>query len=346
MLDQEFHVHFISSSPHASPMELMRAVKESIMRAAETGMIAWDCRDEEEVFLIPNGLFHTGDNPMQAEICSQGGLNCNYFCRTCHVGGTKDYKESDSGYCTLFEVHAFHSTVFEPVPRSLRTPAEMANVIKNQFSIAMLPGAAEKVKTSVSMTGVWDTLSLNILQKLIEMGKRLHKCGTGSTPMQEPDVKMELEVELATLLDGQTLDDMINPLLGMTGVNIHLDTPTEILHTILLGVVKYFWGQTIFLIEKAKLLKIFHSCLDSIEREVLNAPSLNADYICNYKGSLIRKHFKSLAQVMPFVIYDLVPQSVVDGWTIIGELVVFLWHMQIDNLEVYLVSSINVILLC
>ncbi|KIN94071.1 hypothetical protein M404DRAFT_169286 [Pisolithus tinctorius Marx 270] len=115
MLDQEFHVHFISSSAHASPMELMCAVKESIMCAAEMGVITWDCRDEEEVFLIPNGLFHTGNNPMQAEICSQGGLNCNYFCRTCHVGGTKDYKESDSGYCTLFEVHAFHSTVFEPV---------------------------------------------------------------------------------------------------------------------------------------------------------------------------------------------------------------------------------------
>ncbi|KAI6138163.1 hypothetical protein BKA82DRAFT_4333266 [Pisolithus tinctorius] len=306
MLDQEFHVHFVSSSPHASPMELMYAVKESICKhAAETGMIAWDCHDEEEVFLIPNGLFHTGDNPMQAEICSQGGLNCNYFCRTCHVGGTKDYKESDSRYCTLFE------------PRSLRTPTETANMIKNQFSIAMLPGAAEKVKTSVSTTG---------------MGKRLCKCGMGSTPMQEPDVKMELEVELATLLDGQTLDDMINPLLGMTGVNIHLDTPTEILHTILLGV-------------KAKLLEIFHSHLNSIEREALNAPSLNADYICNYKGSLIGKHFKSLAQVMPFVIYDLVPQSIIDGWTIIGELVVFLWHTQIDNLEVYLVSSINVILL-
>ncbi|KAI5988854.1 hypothetical protein F5J12DRAFT_728064 [Pisolithus orientalis] len=127
-----------------------------------------------------------------------------------------------------------------------------------------------------------------------------------------------------------------NSEMASTGVDIHLDTPTEILHTILLGIVKYFWGQTIFLIEKAKLLEVLHSCLDSIKCEVLNAPSLNADYICNYKGSLIGKHFKSLAQVMLFVIYDLVPQSIIDRWTIIGELVVFLWHMQIDNLKVYL----------
>lgn len=125
-----------------------------------------------------------------------------------------------------------------------------------------------------------------------------------------------------------------------TGVNIHLDTPTKILHTVLLGVVKYFWGQTIFLIEKGKLVDLFHSHLDSIERDALNAPSLNTDYICSYKGSLIGKHFKSLAQVMPFVIHDLVPQTVVDGWTIIGELVVLLWHTEIDHLEVYLVSSV------
>lgn len=129
-----------------------------------------------------------------------------------------------------------------------------------------------------------------------------------------------------------------------TGVNIHLDTPTEILHTVLLGVVKYFWGQTIFLIEKAKLLDIFHSRLDSIERDALNAPSLNANYMCSYKGSLIGKHFKSLAQVMPFVIYDLVLQDVVDGWTTMGELVVLLWHTKITNLEVYLVGFVHLLI--
>ena len=41
---------------------------------------------------------------MQAEECSQGGLNCNHYCRTCHVGGPKEYKESEAGYVTLFKV--------------------------------------------------------------------------------------------------------------------------------------------------------------------------------------------------------------------------------------------------
>lgn len=122
------------------------------------------------------------------------------------------------------------------------------------------------------------------------------------------------------------------------GVNIHLDTPTEVLHTILLGVVKYFWGQTVFLLEKAKLLDLLQARLDSVGQDGLNALSLNARYICQYKGGSNGKHFKSLAQVMPFLIYDIVPQTVLDGWSLISELVVLIWHTQIDDTEKYLVS--------
>ena len=58
-----------------------------------------------------------------------------------------------------------------------------------------------------------------------------------------------------------------------------------------------------------------------------------------YRQNLIGKHFKSLAQVMPFLIYDLVPKTVLDGWRTIGHLVVLLWHTKIDEIEPYLVLS-------
>ena len=63
-----------------------------------------------------------------------------------------------------------------------------------------------------------------------------------------------------------------------------------------------------------------------------------ADYISLREGALIGRHFKSLAQVMPYLIYDLVPQTVLDGWSVIGRLVVLLWHTAIENTELYLVS--------
>lgn len=70
----------------------------------QSGVVAWDCKDNEEVMLIPYGLFLSGDNPMQAEECSHMGLNCNYFCRTCDVSRTKEYKESDTSYASIFMV--------------------------------------------------------------------------------------------------------------------------------------------------------------------------------------------------------------------------------------------------
>jgi hypothetical protein len=131
---------------------------------------------------------------------------------------------------------------------------------------------------------------------------------------------------------------MFKPEIFYAGIDIHMDTPTEIIHTVLLGVVKYFWGQTIWLMEKLHMMDVFQMWLASVDANGLNVPSLNADCICRYRGSLIGKHFKSLAQIMPFLIHDLVPRSVLDGWCTIGSLVFLLWHTEIDDKEKYLVS--------
>ena len=106
-LDKQFFIHFVTSSPHASPMELMMALKESIEKAADIGVDAYDCKTREEVMLVPYGLFFAGDNPMQAEMSSHAGLSCNYFCRTCHASGNKEYKATDEGYMSLFKVRVF-----------------------------------------------------------------------------------------------------------------------------------------------------------------------------------------------------------------------------------------------
>ena len=41
---------------------------------------------------------------------------------------------------------------------------------------------------------------------------------------------------------------------------------------------------------------------------------------------------------MSYLVYDLVPKHVLDGWTVIGELVVLLWHTCIEDVKEYLVS--------
>lgn len=132
MLEKEFCVRFVSSSPHAAPLELMQGFRDSLRcdapplglatvltsdtqrKAAETGVLAWDSKYQEEIMLIPYDLFHAGDNPMQAEECSHGGLKCNFFCRTCKVGGTMAAKKTDDGYTSIFKVcisRSYHAIV-------------------------------------------------------------------------------------------------------------------------------------------------------------------------------------------------------------------------------------------
>ncbi|KAG1800599.1 uncharacterized protein BJ212DRAFT_1450150 [Suillus subaureus] len=281
MLEKEFCDHFVSSLPHASPMEIIKAVKKSIRAAADEGTVAYDCKYRDEVMLIPYGLFEAGDNPMQVEECSHGSLHCNYFCHTCKVGETISMKQSDEGYLKLFEQ------------------------ILEQIELLKLSGGTTKVQNAVLSTGTHDTTSASIVNRLLELGK-----------------------EFEEMLGGLSVEDHINPLLSMTGLNVHQDMPTEILHTILLGVMKYFWGQTIWILNKAHLVKIFQTRLDNINKDSLNSPTLGTEYICQYSES---------CSAHAFSIYNLVPSTVLNGWTIIGQLVVLLWHMRIDDVEEYLV---------
>ncbi|KIK77534.1 hypothetical protein PAXRUDRAFT_17432 [Paxillus rubicundulus Ve08.2h10] len=320
MLEKEFCIQFVSSSPHTTPLELMQGLKESIQKVVNDPIVAFDVKYQEEVMHIPYDLFLAGNNPMQAEECSHGGLKCNYFCHTCKVGGMNLEKKTDEVYMNIFKCG------------ELRTPEETLAKIKNQIELAKLSGGMEKVKTDVSKTGIQDVATTAIIEHLFELGKSLWKREVGKPVLSEDQVCTQLESELNALLGSLSINDHINPLLGMPGVNIHQDTPTEILHTILLGVVKYFWGQTAYILDKAHSLHMFQTCLESIDKDGLNYPMLGADYIVRYKGSLIGKHFKSLAQVMPYLIYDLVPRMVLNGWIAIGRLVVLLWHTLIEDM--------------
>ncbi|KAK1217706.1 hypothetical protein PQX77_019637 [Marasmius sp. AFHP31] len=166
MIEKEFCTRFVTSSPHASPMELVKALKDSIGQA-----------------------------------------------------GTP------------------------------RTPGKTKSHINEQIRLTSLHGAADKLKTQKSTTGVNDSMCRKALQAIVELGKAMYAGKhPGSSGMEKEDVQKKLENEVNRVVEAYG----INPLIGMPGVDIHQDTPTEILHTVLLGVVKYFWGQTAHILDKKK----------------------------------------------------------------------------------------------
>ncbi|OBZ73359.1 hypothetical protein A0H81_07154 [Grifola frondosa] len=127
----------------------------------------------------------------------------------------------------------------------------------------------------------------------------------------------------------------MNPLLDLPGFDVHKDTPVEPLHTHLLGVVKYFWAQTVWVLEKRGQFVQFQARLNSLAKSGLNVPNIMGDYMCRYRGGLIGKHFKTISQIMAFAICGLVEENLQNAWFAIGKLTVLIWEVQINDIHEY-----------
>ncbi|KDQ15035.1 hypothetical protein BOTBODRAFT_109086 [Botryobasidium botryosum FD-172 SS1] len=327
----EENIQFVATSSHAKSLEMIKAICSSFRETFDDPIPTWDAELGEECLIHIFPLFFPGDNPMQAELCLHAGLAANHFCRMCKVGGTQEFKRSEQGYPTLFK---------SGVLRDLQT---MQQDVADQIMWGLDPGATSTLEGMVRDSGVKDSLAHPTIEGMIRLGIDLRRRVPGITAKSPEEVWELLNAELNKKGGA---DGMINPLLDIDGIDIHLDTPTEILHAILLGVIKYFWAQTMLHIIQSKKSDIFLARLNSVSKDGLDIPPITADYMFNYRGSLIGKHFKAIVQIMPFIVYDLVSKDTLDAWLAISWLVVLLWHTEIKDMDIYCVRSLSPVLQC
>ncbi|KAH9899976.1 hypothetical protein C8Q73DRAFT_754715 [Cubamyces lactineus] len=318
-LEKSANVHFIATSPHASPMEIIRAICEAVRKGSTTPFKVWDSVKKRHILFRPWILFLPGDNPMQAEMCSHIGLKGNHFCRMCHCGGDQKYKASDEGFTSLM------------TPGRARSVSETREAITSQLVMATHAAAEKPLKAAISASGVKDSFATPLLNLLIAKGKILRR----ATPTRKALNPELVNKQLYDKLMKNTGKPMCNPLLDMDGLNVHLDTPVEALHTHLLGVVKYFWAQTVWILEKKGRFADFQARLNSLSRIGLKVPNIMADYMCRYRGSLIGKHFKTISQIMAFAVCGLVDEVMQNAWLAIGRLTVLIWETKITDIKAF-----------
>ncbi|KAJ7917332.1 hypothetical protein B0H13DRAFT_2443031 [Mycena leptocephala] len=312
LLQTEFYVHFISTSQHASIPEQFKEFQK-LIKESNTDPIR-----------VPDNSSPTGcscyqivvncdpsDNPMQAEICSCMGATANHPCRKCNVGGTQADKATDEGY------HAMFSSG-EP-----RSKDDILKMVKRQIELACEGNEAELKKTYTA-SGIKDKHTEYWINDILSQFKKEVSRGVS---------KDVVTAALKKWVD-ENYDNVYSAFLTTNGFDPPRDTPIELLHTILLGVLKYLWHST-HTSWTADQKKTFELRLQAANTSGLSIEAIRAGYIVQYANSLIGRQFKILGQCAVFQLYDLVDGNHFRAWKAVGELSALLWFPEIDDMTAY-----------
>ena len=126
--------------------------------------------------------------------------------------------------------------------------------------------------------------------------------------------------------------------LMLIGLDPNLDTPVEILHTVLLGMVKYMWRDAVDRI-KDDGKRTLIARLDSFNVSGLNLSPLPGHTFVNYYGSLVGRDFRAIVQAAPFVLHGLLSEELLNMWKALAVLVPLVWVPEIPNIDTHVVRA-------
>ncbi|KAJ7711067.1 hypothetical protein B0H16DRAFT_1480617 [Mycena metata] len=324
VLAQEFHVHFISTSPHASITEQFTVFKSVMEDTHQDPIRVRDAETEETTCVCLYANAGPSDNPMQSEISGHIGPKGNFFCRKCKVGGSdkdKEVNEFSSSSPVLILVNETNS----PENHDPRTRFCLTE-LKNQVQLAC-SGVAQPIKKAQTDTGVKDAYTQHWISYLLNEFERKQQ-----EDPQRSSVKIQEELVQWTL-DNE--DKIYSGFLTVDGFDPTKDTPVEILHTILLGVVKYIWHSS-HSVWTANQKQTYSIRLQSTNTDGLTIHAIRAPYIMQYANSLIGRQFKTIAQVNIFHVHGLVTPEQFTTWQAVGQFAALLWVPEIRNLDKYI----------
>ncbi|KAJ7892579.1 hypothetical protein B0H14DRAFT_3081489 [Mycena olivaceomarginata] len=131
--------------------------------------------------------------------------------------------------------------------------------------------------------------------------------------------------------------NIFNPVLSIDEAkdfDANRDTPVEILHVVLLGVVKYWWSDAVSW-QNSKGKEELKARLSSVDVGGLNTPPIRGNTYVQYAGSLVGRDFQVILQIALVVLHGLIPQAHYDGWVVLCKLAPLMFQPTIQHLPTY-----------
>ncbi|KAA1078750.1 hypothetical protein PGTUg99_008919 [Puccinia graminis f. sp. tritici] len=130
---------------------------------------------------------------------------------------------------------------------------------------------------------------------------------------------------------------MYNPFLELLGFDGVHDTPVEILHVILLGIVKYLARDLVGSVTAANRDELVGR-LRSFSISCLNIDSVKPEYLIKHIKSLVGRDFKILLQAGPFFLMSFISPEKQAIWLALCKLAPLIFQSRIGDMTRYLVD--------
>ncbi|KAI8462096.1 hypothetical protein BY996DRAFT_6408075 [Phakopsora pachyrhizi] len=186
----------------------------------------------------------------------------------------------------------------------------------NTWNLFQKGTPSAQINRSITGLGVKDILNHSIIK----------------TVKENQDLKVIFKIR--RFQDGN-IQKLFNQFFQLKGFDEYQDTPVEILHIVLLGILKYLYQDLIDNLSLDKKEELI-ARLQSFDTNNLNIPPLKAKYHVQHYSSLVGKDFKVLIQAAQFVFFPFIQESKHKMWTSLSHLCSIVFQTHIINLESYL----------
>ncbi|KAJ6541283.1 hypothetical protein B0H10DRAFT_2392153 [Mycena sp. CBHHK59/15] len=288
LLQQEYFVRFVSTSPNAGALEQLKVVTEQVKFVKHCSL--FPTSQYGVIMRLRDNLAGPGCVFRMARLIIHNKLRKRLISDTKAIIFAVSVK---LGYNGRERITRRLPQLLRGAPRNVE---EIRTCVLEQLRLATR-GIAAHIEALQTSTGTKDKIAQHWIEILITKSRELQ----AADPTRPVD---DISAELLIWLRSETVQPY-NPLLDLPFFDPSRDTLVEILHTILLGHTKYVWYELHHNWTPVQQ-EIFTVRLQSTNSDGLRVPPIRAAYMMQYRNGLIGKHFKTLMQTMLFHVQDIV----------------------------------------